>query len=179
MKQAFVAARDAMADEAVAEMVAAGLRPIEPFPGVATSWRSVCIAYGHEVSPRLDSVRHGRGCNRSGYIKTARKPQIPADETAAAMRERGIEPLETYPGSKDAKWRCRCTRCGDEVVTTYGTVVHGGGTGCAVCGKRQAARARHEGPRRGGSGDARSQPRTARTVSWDEGAVACSLPDLW
>jgi hypothetical protein len=141
LKRAFYAARDAIADEAVAEMIAVGLRPTEPFPGVATPWHAVCLAHGHEVSPSLDSVRRGRRCNRCGYIEAARKLQIPADDAAAAMRERGIEPLEPYPGSKEAKWRCRCTRCGDEVMTTYGAVVHSGGTGCAACGRRQAARA--------------------------------------
>jgi hypothetical protein len=141
LKRAFAAARAAVEEEAVGEMMAARLRPVEPFPGVATPWRSVCLTHGHEVSPQLSSVRQGRGCNRCGYIEAARKMQIPADEAAAAMRERSVEPLEPYPGSKDAKWRCQCTRCDTEIRTTYGDVVHSGGTGCVACGRRQAARA--------------------------------------
>lgn len=49
-------------EAAVADMLAAGLKPLEPFRTVMTPWRSLCEMCGSEISPSLNSIRNGRGC---------------------------------------------------------------------------------------------------------------------
>lgn len=55
--------------------------------------------------------------------------------------ERGVHPLEPYPGS-NAKWRCKCLRCDEEVFPRYATVVKGGEGGCNACAKKTAGQTR-------------------------------------
>ncbi len=43
-------------------MRAAGLEPLDPFPGVVKPWRCRCTVCGNEVSPRLEAIRNGTGC---------------------------------------------------------------------------------------------------------------------
>lgn len=57
------------------------------------------------------------------------------------MMERGVHPLEPYPGS-NAKWRCKCLRCDEEVFPRYATVVKGGEGGCNACAKKTAGQTR-------------------------------------
>lgn len=47
---------------AIAEMVDAGFRPLEPFVTSTTAWRCKCDRCGHESAPRLAGIRDGKGC---------------------------------------------------------------------------------------------------------------------
>jgi DNA-directed RNA polymerase subunit RPC12/RpoP len=49
--------------EAEAQMRAAGLEPLAPYPGILKPWRCRCATCGREVNPPLASIRHrGGGC---------------------------------------------------------------------------------------------------------------------
>lgn len=48
--------------KAAEEMRAAGLTPLDDYPGTSQPWRSRCEQCGREVTPRLAGVRQGRGC---------------------------------------------------------------------------------------------------------------------
>lgn len=50
-------------DEAVAEMLQAGFRPLEPYAGINLPWRSTHLECGQEVSPRLASIKKQSGCS--------------------------------------------------------------------------------------------------------------------
>lgn len=56
----------------------------------------------------------------------------------AEMVQRGVTPLEPYPGS-NKPWRCKCQNCGSEVTPRFYTVVQAGKGGCNFCAKRNAA----------------------------------------
>jgi hypothetical protein len=60
---------------------------------------------------------------------------------AAAMRARGVSPIEPYPGSNNP-WKCKCNVCGSVVTPRYQTVVNAGKGGCNVCAKKNAASTR-------------------------------------
>lgn len=47
------------AGEAVAVMRAAGLEPLEPYPGANVAWNSRCVKNAHQVAPTFTSVRVG------------------------------------------------------------------------------------------------------------------------
>jgi hypothetical protein len=57
--------------DAVELMLAAGLEPLDPYPGARTPWRCRCGGCGAEVSPRWNSVQQGQGgcraCATSGF----------------------------------------------------------------------------------------------------------------
>lgn len=49
--------------------------------------------------------------------------KIAEEDAVNAMRERGAEPLDPFPGTQDP-WRCRCLTCGDEISPRYNDVVN-------------------------------------------------------
>ena len=113
--------------EAVPVMEAAGLTPLEPYPGNnKVPWLCRCNTCGKEVKPRFDSITVGQG----GCLYCA---DMVVDETEAneVMRAGGVFPLEPYPGS-NRPWLCRCNTCGREVKPRYNDVNRGVGA-CGYC----------------------------------------------
>lgn len=124
-------------------MAAAGLEPLEAYPGAVQPWRCRCLGCNAEVTPRYNNVRQGHsGCARCRHKETAGASQRLAPDVAVAlMLERGLEPLEPYRNSTDP-WRCRCMTCGTETSPRYTNVKQGWGA-CPTCkGIAQSARQR-------------------------------------
>ena len=108
----------------MAAMLAAGLRPLEAFPGSDKPWlsRHEC---GREVRPRYKEIQQGQGgCSACGYIK------VDLGIVMATMATAGLTPLEPYQGN-DVPWPCRHT-CGKEVRPRYSNIQQGRG-GCRFC----------------------------------------------
>jgi hypothetical protein len=122
-------------DAAVADMHAAGLEPLEAYPGhTAEPWRCRCTKCGSEVTARLQKIRAGEGCcMRCGIEASAAGRRADAEEAAALMRAAGLEPLKPYPGGNHRPWRCRCMKCGAEGAPTRANISRGQG-GCVNCG---------------------------------------------
>lgn len=113
-------------EEAADVMRAAGLEPIEPYPGAKSKpWLCRCKKCGKEVTPWLKSVLRGSGCS---YC--AGTAPINPDEAADKMRAAGFEPLVSYAGS-GKPWLCRCKKCGKEVTPCLSGVRQG--FGCKYC----------------------------------------------
>lgn len=109
---------DPKAAEAV--MLAAGFRPLVPYPGVDTPWSSLCLRCGHKPSPSLSGVREGKGC-----MYCSRVNPVTAEEAEATMRAAGFEPLEPYSGNSKIPWRCRCAVCHRESRPSLATTRKG------------------------------------------------------
>ena len=119
-------------NDAVALMRAAGLEPLEVYPGSHTPWRCRCMVCGAEVTPRYGGIRNGQGgCVPCGRTTTGLKKRTPTTEAVALMRAAGLEPLEPYQGSQ-TPWRCRCTTCKTEVTPQHANV-KAGHSGCTHC----------------------------------------------
>ena len=110
---------------AAAAMQAAALEPLTPYPGANTPWRSRCTRCQREVSPTLHQVQRGKTACRFCAGQA-----VDPEQAADLMRAAGFEPLTPYERAT-APWRCRCTRCGNEVSPSYNTVQQGGR--CAFC----------------------------------------------
>ncbi|WP_329583680.1 hypothetical protein [Streptomyces sp. NBC_01361] len=108
-------------------MEAAGVEPLEPYPGTGVPWRSRCRKCGHEVFPQHDNVRAGNGPCR--YCA----PNAPVDVAAAiaVMMRAQAEPLAPFPGV-DSPWACRCLRCDRKIAPRYKSV-RGGNGACRHC----------------------------------------------
>ncbi len=92
---------------------AAGLEPLEEFPGYKRPWRCRCLAQGHEITPWFNDIRRGGGCRICNWRGPGN--DVDPDFAVQEMRAAGLEPLVDYPGS-DKPWPSRCQRCGSEVA---------------------------------------------------------------
>ncbi len=119
-------------ERARAVMRAAGLEPLEPYPGAAQGWRCTCMTCQREVTPRCASVQQGRG----GCVWCAGRRIDPSDAQALMLRA-GLQPLQPYPGAA-RPWRCKCLQCDAIVRPLYNNIQQGFG-GCRACGTARAA----------------------------------------
>ena len=105
----------------------AGLEPLEPYPGKnSKDWKCKHLSCGREVVTRYSLVRDGN----SGCV-FCNGGRIHEDDAVSLMTERGLEPLEPFPGTT-RKWKCRHLKCGRIVTPTYSSVSQGRG-GCKPC----------------------------------------------
>ncbi|MFD7645672.1 hypothetical protein ACFV4P_34070 [Kitasatospora sp. NPDC059795] len=135
------AARKVPADTAVAEMRAAGVDPLEEYPGVDVPWRSRCLSAlcpglwegdPADIRPRLSDARLARVSACKYCARVAVRPERAAYE----MVQRGVEPLEPY-NTATKPWPCKCLACGaTDIAPTYANVVRTGQGGCERCGGR-------------------------------------------
>ena len=108
-------------------MRAAGLEPLDPYPGAHRPWRCRCVTCGDVVKPRLANVYHkGTGCDSCGRRAGVAARCVPEVEAVAVMLAAGLEPLEPYVNNH-TPWRCRCMRCGTEVSPEYNNIKSGWG----------------------------------------------------
>ncbi|MFF3716132.1 hypothetical protein [Streptomyces prasinus] len=124
-------------DVAVAVMRAAGLEPMDPYPGANVPWNSRCTRSGHLVAPTFTSVRIGAsgGCRHCGRIAAGERRRAAGRAQAEAdMRAAGFEPLEPYPGAR-ARWSCRHLACG-RIVQPRLFGIRAGKGGCRACAGR-------------------------------------------
>ena len=111
---------------AIAAMHAAGVTPMETYPGARKPWRCRCNTCGKEVSPWYTSVQQGRGgCGNCAGTR------LDAEDAEAIMAAAGLTPLVPYPGALKPWW-CSCNTCGKEVAPWYASVQQGRG-GCRFC----------------------------------------------
>lgn len=120
-------------DNASAIMQAAGLEPLDVYPGSKTPWPCICTTCGDLVTPTYNSVASGArsGCARCGRARGGLARRIPEEKIKAVMVSAGLDPLEPYPGSM-RPWRCRCRVCGRE-VSPRAHGIQAGQAGCAYC----------------------------------------------
>jgi recombinational DNA repair protein (RecF pathway) len=113
-------------DAAIELMRSFGLEPLTPYLGSRSPWPCRCLVCGATVRPRYTTIQQGLGgCARCG------RGLVTANDAEAFMRSHNLEPLVTYPGSREP-WVCRCLVCGDVVQPRYGSIRVGQG-GCRRC----------------------------------------------
>ncbi|MFE5587335.1 hypothetical protein [Kitasatospora sp. NPDC056531] len=128
---------------AVAVMLAAGLRPLEPRPasGANRGWRCHCERCGNEVAPHFSTVRAGvasrgpeySGCRFCAAVERGRRQKEGmARKAETLMRKYGWVPLTPYPGALE-RWPCRCGVCGGDVEVTFAKVQDRGQDRCGPC----------------------------------------------
>jgi Zn finger protein HypA/HybF involved in hydrogenase expression len=137
--------RKVFAEETVSIMVAAGVEPLEPYPGSNSKpWKSKCLTCGQVVKPAFANVKSGGGgCIHCGIKKVANSKFLDPSETEQRMLEAGLRPLEPYTKAI-AKWKCLCLKCGEIVFPTYNGIQQGEG-GCLFCGiEKRSAQIRND-----------------------------------
>lgn len=111
---------------AAGQMRAAGVDPIQPFPGSDAGWSCTCRTCGRYVTPRYSSIKQGQsGC------KYCAGRAVDLDSALALMRAADVEPTGSWPGAWQP-WEGRCLRCERTVRPAYNNIRRGYG-GCAYC----------------------------------------------
>jgi hypothetical protein len=112
-------------EDALSDMTAAGLTPLEPFVKVTAKWRYRCNKCFNESETSLHGIRNGSGCPYCGGVKV--DPKV----VSSTLKKAGLIPLEPYKSNR-AKWKMHHKACGNDVVTTWAEVQRGQG-GCGIC----------------------------------------------
>jgi len=117
---------------AKAVMLAAKLKPLEPFKNSGSQWKCKCLICKEIVVTSYTSVAyHKTGCrhcnNRNKNIKNKRKDSL------MIAKKAGLKPLEPYK-SVNASWKCRCLTCKKIVSPSLRSLQDGGG--CKYCAVR-------------------------------------------
>ena len=125
--------------EAAADMRAAGLEPLEPYPGIVTlPWLCRCTVCETITKPTLNGIRNGQGgCKPCGDAQSAITRRMPEALAIANMAAAGLIPLDPYV-SADTPWRSSCMACGTVGAPRLSSIRQGNG-GCNACGRIQAA----------------------------------------
>ena len=99
--------------EAIAEMRAAGVEPLETYPGAMRPWKVRCLTCGKETAPALISVRQGQSACRYCAARRMVEERIAATKSKSLrlMRKAGFEPIGEYQGVT-RPWKSRCVTCG-------------------------------------------------------------------
>jgi hypothetical protein len=123
---AFCSGRALDMSEVADLMAAAGLEPLEDFPGSVAPWRCRCMECGREVRARHVNLSRGHaGCPFCSGARTDPK------EAFEVMLLSGVTPLVPFPGT-NRPWLCRCEVCGREVTPRH-TLVRDGVGACVFC----------------------------------------------
>ena len=121
---------------AKAQMIAAGLQPLEPYKNAVSDWQCKCLNCDQVVISRYNRVQQGSGCPRCAATNAGIRSRLSENTAVVKLREYDLEPLEPYVKS-DVKWKCRCVSCGDVVYLKLKNLQRGDG-GCYKCGMKKA-----------------------------------------
>ena len=121
---------------AEAQMIAAGLLPLEPYKNAVSDWQCKCLKCNQMVISRYNRVQQGSGCPRCAAVNAGINLRLSEETAVAKLREYDLEPLEPYLKS-DIKWKCRCVSCGEVVYPKLKNLRRGDG-GCYKCGMKKA-----------------------------------------
>jgi hypothetical protein len=114
---------------AIAVMLKANLKPLEPFQNSRSRWKCRCLVCKQEVVTSYTSVAyHKTGCrfcnNTKKEINNKRKDALQIAKSAK------LKPLEPYK-SMHASWKCKCLICKKIVSPSLNSLQRGGG--CKYC----------------------------------------------
>jgi hypothetical protein len=115
---------------AVAEMKAANLEPLEPYPGGRTKWKCKCLKCGEIVNPKYSDIKQG-----DGGCKYCGGHYVDPDIVFKTMVAKGANPQTPYK-SAGARWHCVCQICKRDIHPTWNSVREGRNP-CAYCARKK------------------------------------------
>ncbi len=116
-------------NDAIASMINAGMKPLDPYKNSKSKWRCECMVCGEQIEATLNGVRTGRnGC------KFCANQFVSEKDAVESMLGRGFQPLEPYRNST-SPWLCRCLDCGHESRPRFHN--RNASQGCGYCAKNR------------------------------------------
>ena len=136
----YCAGNSIVPEEAISFLRANKITPLVPFPGARKPWKSKCDVCGQQVSPPYSDIRQGHsGCKYCAAKAGGKKQRLSTDpnillKVLELMKTANLEPLDDFVLS-NAKWKCRCMKCGKIVFPQYDSIKAGSG-GCMDCARK-------------------------------------------
>lgn len=118
-------------EEATALMLSKNLQPLEPYPGRAKPWKSLCLVCNNQVSPRYASIQRSQG----GCVYCANRATISEEQARKILKEANLEPLVPYEGSRKG-WQSKCLVCG-QISNPRVDTVKNRGAKCRFCSAKE------------------------------------------
>jgi hypothetical protein len=115
---------------AVAEMRAANLKPLAPYPGTKTKWKCKCLKCGEIVYPNYGDIKQG-----DGGCKYCGGHYVDPDIVFKTMIAKGANPQTPYK-SAGARWHCICQICKRDIYPSWNSVREGRNP-CAYCARKK------------------------------------------
>lgn len=112
-------------------MLSKNLKPLEPYPGRAKPWKSLCLVCNNEVSPRYASIQRSQG----GCVYCANRATISEDKAREILLAAKLVPLKPYEGSR-VPWESKCLDCGRISKPRVDTVKNRGAR-CRFCSAKE------------------------------------------
>lgn len=112
-------------------MLSKNLKPLEPYPGRAKPWKSLCLVCNNEVYPRYASIQRSQG----GCIYCANRATISEEQAREIFLAAKLKPLKPYEGSR-VPWESECLDCGRISKPRVDTVKNRGAK-CRFCSAKE------------------------------------------
>ena len=117
------------------KMIAAGMKPMVPFPGKDKKWKCICKSCGQIRYTYYSSIRDGRtGCKPCALQKNAILKRIPISQVNQILSDAKLKAIDPYENT-DIPLKCECLVCGNTISPTLTAIRNGGG--CAFCSQKR------------------------------------------
>jgi hypothetical protein len=126
---------------AVAIMLKAGMKPLEPYKNALSRWKCQCLTCGHIGHPQLSTIKSGNGgCRPCSYIKTGLAFRISEKESRSRLKKQKLQYVGKYKWvDKRTYFKIKCLNCKSISETNWDNLGKlGRNTGCEFCSRSKA-----------------------------------------
>lgn len=127
--------------KAIAIMLKAGMKPLEPYTNAVTGWKCQCLKCGYVGYPQLNMVNYGQGgCYKCGHVKTGLAFRISEKEAKERLKKQKLQYVGKFNWTdKRIYFKVKCLECKEISETNWDTLTKKGrNTGCEFCSRSKA-----------------------------------------
>ena len=127
--------------KAVALMLKAGLKPLEPFKNAVSRWKCQCLTCGHIGYPQLNMINYGQGgCRPCSYVKTGLASRITEKQAQGRLKNQKLKFVGKYEWhDKFDLFEVKCLVCNKNSKTSWTSLdKKGRNVGCETCSRSAA-----------------------------------------
>jgi hypothetical protein len=128
--------------KAVAIMLKAGVKPLEPYTNALARWKCQCLTCGHIGYPSFNMVNYGQGgCRPCSYIKTGLASRITEKDAKIRLKKQKLKLIGKYKWvDKRTYFKIQCSICKQVSETNWDTLgKKGRNIGCQSCSRSKAS----------------------------------------
>ena len=127
--------------KAIAIMLKAGMKPLEPYTNAVTGWKCQCLKCGYVGYPQLNMVNYGQGgCYECGHVKKGIAFRISEKDSKSRLKKQKLQYVGKYKWiDKKTYFKVKCLECKKVSETNWNTLdKKGRNAGCEYCSRSKA-----------------------------------------
>jgi hypothetical protein len=128
--------------EAVAIMLRAGMKPLEPYKNAVTRWKCKCLKCGTVGYPQLNMVNYGQGgCRPCSFVKTGLASRRTEKQAKEVLKKHKLQLIGKYSWQeRNSLFPVLCLICNKKSKTSWTTLEkQGRQPGCRTCSRKAAS----------------------------------------